>query len=228
MLNTIKTRCLNPDDTLICRLTILFDLLEDIAENIFDYLDDTDTPFIDPDLIPDLKKTGLLEDRDYEEEELQKRIKEIAEEIDKDYKDSKEIIIISVLKGAVFFTVDLVKKMKTDIILEVMQLSSYAGTESTGNIIVKKDLDCNIEGKHVLIVEDIIDTGRTLKFLKEYLASKNPKSLKVAVLMDKAERREVDVNVDYTGFVIPNKFIVGYGFDYDEKGRNIPYVGYLE
>ncbi len=164
----------------------------------------------------------------YEEEELQKRIKEIAEEIDKDYKDSKEIIIISVLKGAVFFTVDLVKKMKTDIILEVMQLSSYAGTESTGNIIVKKDLDCNIEGKDVLIVEDIIDTGRTLKFLKEYVASKNPKSLKVAVLMDKAERREVDVNVDYTGFVIPNKFIVGYGFDYDEKGRNIPYVGYLE
>ena len=164
----------------------------------------------------------------YEEEELQKRIKEISEEIDKDYKDSKEIIIISVLKGAVFFTVDLVKKMKTDIILEVMQLSSYAGTESTGNIIVKKDLDCNIEGKDVLIVEDIIDTGRTLKFLKEYLASKNPKSLKVAVLMDKAERREVDVNVDYTGFVIPNKFIVGYGFDYDEKGRNIPYVGYLE
>ena len=164
----------------------------------------------------------------YEEEELQKRIKESAEEIDKDYKDSKEIIIISVLKGAVFFTVDLVKKMKTDIILEVMQLSSYAGTESTGNIIVKKDLDCNIEGKDVLIVEDIIDTGRTLKFLKEYLASKNPKSLKVAVLMDKAERREVDVNVDYTGFVIPNKFIVGYGFDYDEKGRNIPYVGYLE
>lgn len=164
----------------------------------------------------------------YKEEELQKRIKEIAEEIDKDYKDSKEIIIISVLKGAVFFTVDLVKKMKTDIILEVMQLSSYAGTESTGNIIVKKDLDCNIEGKDVLIVEDIIDTGRTLKFLKEYLASKNPKSLKVAVLMDKAERREVDVNVDYTGFVIPNKFIVGYGFDYDEKGRNIPYVGYLE
>ena len=164
----------------------------------------------------------------YEEEELQKRIKEIAEEIEKDYKDSKEIIIISVLKGAVFFTVDLVKKMKTDIILEVMQLSSYAGTESTGNIIVKKDLDCNIEGKDVLIVEDIIDTGRTLKFLKEYLASKNPKSLKVAVLMDKAERREVDVNVDYTGFVIPNKFIVGYGFDYDEKGRNIPYVGYLE
>ncbi len=164
----------------------------------------------------------------YKEEELQKRIREMAEEIDKDYAGTKEVIVISVLKGAVFFTVDLVKKMKTDIILEVMQLSSYSGTESTGNIIVKKDLDCNIEGKDILIVEDIIDTGRTLKYLKEYLASKNPNTIKVAVLMDKAERREVKVDVDYTGFVIPNKFIVGYGFDYDEKGRNIPYVGYIE
>lgn len=164
----------------------------------------------------------------YEEEELQKRIKEIAEQIDKDYEGTDEIVIISVLKGAIFFTVDLVKKMKTPIILEVMQVSSYNGTESTGNIIVKKDLDNSIEGKHVLIVEDIIDSGRTLKYLKEYLQTKNPKSVKIAVLMDKKERRVVDIDVDYTGFVIPNKFVVGYGFDVDEKGRNIPYVGYLE
>lgn len=164
----------------------------------------------------------------YEEEELQKRIKEVAEQIDKDYEGTDEIVIISVLKGAIFFTVDLVKKMKTPITLEVMQVSSYTGTESTGNIIVKKDLDNSIEGKHVLIVEDIIDSGRTLKYLKEYLQTKNPKSVKIAVLMDKKERRVVDIDVDYTGFVIPNKFIVGYGFDYDEKGRNIPYVGYLE
>lgn len=164
----------------------------------------------------------------YEEEELQKRIKEVAEQIDKDYEGTDEIVIISVLKGAIFFTVDLVKKMKTPITLEVMQVSSYTGTESTGNIIVKKDLDNSIEGKHVLIVEDIIDSGRTLKYLKEYLQTKNPKSVKIAVLMDKKERRIVDIDVDYTGFVIPNKFIVGYGFDYDEKGRNIPYVGYLE
>ena len=164
----------------------------------------------------------------YEEEELQKRIKEIAEQIDKDYEGTDEIVIISVLKGAIFFTVDLVKKMKTPITLEVMQVSSYTGTESTGNIIVKKDLDNSIEGKNVLIVEDIIDSGRTLKYLKEYLQTKNPKSVKIAVLMDKKERRVVDIDVDYTGFVIPNKFIVGYGFDYDEKGRNIPYVGYLE
>lgn len=164
----------------------------------------------------------------YEEEELQKRIKEVAEQIDKDYEGTDEIVIISVLKGAIFFTVDLVKKMKTPITLEVMQVSSYTGTESTGNIIVKKDLDNSIEGKHVLIVEDIIDSGRTLKYLKEYLQTKNPKSVKIAVLMDKKERRIVDIDVDYTGFVIPNKFVVGYGFDVDEKGRNIPYVGYLE
>lgn len=164
----------------------------------------------------------------YEEEELQKRIKEIAEEIDKDYKDSKEIIIISVLKGAVFFTVDLVKKMKTDIILEVMQLSSYAGTESTGNIIVKKDLDCNIEGKDVLIVEDIVDTGRSMSYLLEHLRSKNPRTLKVCALANKAERREIEVPIDYIGFEVPNKYLVGYGFDIDNNYRNIPYVATLE
>lgn len=163
----------------------------------------------------------------YSEEELQKRIQELAEQIDKDYEGKEDIIVISVLKGAIFFTVDLVKKMKTPIILEVMQVSSYSGTESTGNIIVKKDLDYDIEGKDVLVVEDIIDSGRTLKYLKDYLISKNPNSVKIAVLMDKAERREVEVDVDYTGFEIPNKFVVGYGFDVDEKGRNIPYVGYI-
>lgn len=118
--------------------------------------------------------------------------------------------------------------MSTPIVLETMQVSSYSGTESTGDIRVKKDLDSNIEGKDVLIVEDIVDSGYTLKFLKEYLISKNPKSLKIAVLMDKKERRKVDVNIDYVCFEIPNKFVVGYGFDVDEKGRNIPYVGYIE
>lgn len=163
----------------------------------------------------------------YEEEEIQKRIKEVAEEIDKDY-EGKEIVVVSVLKGAIFFTVDLVKKMKTPITLEVMQVSSYSGTESTGNIIVKKDLDNSIEGKDVLIVEDIVDSGRTLKYLKEYLISQNPNSVKIAVFMDKKERRTVDIDIDYTGFVIPNKFVVGYGFDVDEVGRNIPYVGYID
>ena len=163
----------------------------------------------------------------FEEEEIQKRIAEVAKEIDKDYV-GKEVVVVCVLKGAVFFTVDLVKKMKTPIELEMMQVSSYKGSESTGNIIVKKDLDNSIEGKNVLIIEDIIDTGRTLKYLKEYLETKNPNSVKIAVFVDKVERREVDIDVDYTGFVIPNKFVVGYGFDIDEKGRNIPYVGYID
>ena len=163
----------------------------------------------------------------YTEEQIQNRIKEVAKKIDEDYK-GKTVIIISVLKGAIFFTVDLVKKMKTPIILEVMQVSSYQGTQSTGNIIVKKGLDTNIEGKDVLIVEDIIDTGYTLKYLKEYLQSQNPKSLKIAVLADKKERRKADVKADYTCFEIENKYVVGYGFDVDEIGRNIPYIGYLE
>ena len=171
----------------------------------------------------DLDKVKVL----YSEEELQKRIGEVAEQLDKDY-EGKKIIVISVLKGAVFFTVDLVKKMKTPIQLEVMQTSSYEGTESTGNIKIKKDLDQDIEGKDVLIVEDIIDTGHTLKLLKEYLLSKKPNSLKICVLADKKERRAVDIDVDYKCFEIPNKFVIGYGFDYDEEFRNLPYVGYID
>lgn len=161
------------------------------------------------------------------EEEIQEKIAEVAKQIDNDYK-GEEVVVISILKGAIFFTVDLVKKMKTPIQLEVMQVSSYSGTESSGELIVKKDLSCDIEGKNVLVVEDIVDTGTTLSYLKGYLASKNPKTLKIAVLADKKERRKVDVKLDYKCFEIPDKFVVGYGFDVNEKGRNIPYVGYIE
>ena len=164
----------------------------------------------------------------FEESELQKRIGEIAKVIDKDYEGTDEVVVICILKGAVFFTVDLIRKMKTPIVLEMMQVSSYAGTETTGTISIKKDLDESIEGKDVLIVEDIIDTGYTLRALREDLISRNPKSLKIAVLLDKKERRRVEVPVDYVGFEIPDKFVVGCGFDVDERGRNIPYVGYLE
>lgn len=163
----------------------------------------------------------------YTEEQVQARIQEMANEIDKDY-EGKELIVISVLKGAIFFSVDLVKKMKTPVIFDMMQVSSYQGTQSTGNVIIKKGLDEDIAGKDVLIVEDIIDTGYTLQYLKEYLRTLNPKSLKIAVLADKKERREINVDIDYTGFEIENKFIVGYGFDIDQKYRNIPYIGYIE
>ena len=164
----------------------------------------------------------------YSESVLQERIGEIAKAIDNDYQGCKELIIICVLKGAAFFTVDLVKKMKTPIVFEVMQVSSYSGTETTGAITVKKDLDCDIAGKDVLIVEDIIDTGYTLRALRQDLLARNPNSLKIAVLLDKKERRKVEVPVDYVGYEIPNKFVVGYGFDVDEYGRNIPYIGYIE
>ena len=163
----------------------------------------------------------------FEEKEIQEKIKELAKEIDEYYR-GEEVVVISVLKGAIFFTVDLVKKMKTPMIIDMIQVSSYQGTQSTGNVIVKKDLNIDVKDKNVLLVEDIIDTGYTLKYLKDYIKSLNPKDLKVAVLLDKKERREVEVNIDYCGFVIPNKFVVGYGFDVDEIGRNIPYIGYIE
>ena len=160
------------------------------------------------------------------EEEVQAKIAEVAAQIDKDYA-GEDVVVISILKGAVFFTVDLVKKMKTPIELEMVQISSYQGTESTGKINFKKDLDGSIEGRDVLIVEDIIDTGRTLKYLKEYLENKKANSVKICTLLNKPERREVEVNVDYIGFDIPNKFVLGYGLDYEGYYRNLPYIGYI-
>ena len=164
----------------------------------------------------------------FSEEEIQKRITELARLIDKDYENKNDVIVISILNGAMFFTVDLIKKMKTIVTLDTLQTSSYDGTESTNNVIIKKDIDIDINGKDVLIVEDIIDSGRTLKVVKEHLLNKKPKSIKTVVLLDKPERRIVQFDVDYNGFIIPNKFVVGYGFDIDGRGRNIPYIGYLD
>ena len=151
----------------------------------------------------------------------------MGKEIDKDYK-GKEIVVICVLKGAIFFTADLLKHIKTDTTIEFMRISSYSGTESTGTVNLNVGLDMDIKGKDVLIVEDIIDTGCSLKFLQDYLTSKEPNSLKIAVLLDKKERRTVDIDLDYKGFVIPNKFVVGYGFDIDNKYRNLTYIGNMK
>ncbi len=163
----------------------------------------------------------------YTMEEIQKRIKELGEEISNDYK-GEELIVVCILKGAAFFTTDLVKNIDCEMIIDFMRVSSYTGTESSGIITLKQDLEEDIEGKNVLIVEDIIDTGRTLNTLKTELINRKPKSLKVVTLLDKKERRVVDLDADYVGFSIPNKFVVGYGFDIDEKYRNIPYIGYIE
>ena len=161
--------------------------------------------------------------------EINKKLDEMAEILDRDY-EGKAITVLSVLNGAVFFTTDLTSRMKTKMQFAFIKVSSYEGTESTGKIKLKADVDDSlIEGKDVLIVEDIVDTGRTMSYLLEHLKAKNPKSLKLCSLISKPSRREIKVPIDYLGFEIPNKFIIGYGFD-DEEGyrRNLPYIGYKE
>lgn len=161
------------------------------------------------------------------QEEIQNRLYQLAEQLDKEY-EGKEITVLCVMRGGVFFTVDLTLKMKTKIKYEFLTIASYEGTESTGEIRLIQDLRESIKGKDVLILEDIVDTGRSMSYLLEYLRSKEPNSLKLCVLANKAERREVEVPIDYIGFEVPNKFLVGYGFDIDNAYRNIPYIGYVE
>ena len=160
-------------------------------------------------------------------EKLEKRIEELAEQISKDY-EGKTIEFIVVLKGAAIFAIELAMKVKANVRFEFIEISSYKGTKSTGVLKVNKDITSDIEGKDVLIVEDIIDTGRTLSYLRDYLLSKNPKSLKICTLIDKPSTRVFEVPVDYIGFEIEDKFIVGHGFDIDQDYRNIPYIGYVE
>ena len=161
------------------------------------------------------------------EREIQNRIKEIAKQIEKDY-ENEEIVLICTLKGAVFFTTELAKNISLSTIMDFVKVSSYSGTESSGKINFTLDVSTYITNKNVIILEDIIDTGRTLSFLKSYLLKKSPKSVKICTLLDKKERRVVDLSPDYTCFEIPDKFVIGYGLDYDEKYRNLPYIGYVE
>ena len=161
------------------------------------------------------------------EARLEKRIVEMAKEIEKDYK-GKDIIFVGVLKGSVQFMVELSKKIKNSIEFEYLEVSSYEGTESTGTIKMNKGINESVEGKDVIIIEDIIDTGRTLSFLKEYLLKQNPNSLKIATLLSKPSRRIIDIGVDYIGFRIEDKFVVGFGLDYNQHYRNLPYIGYIE
>jgi len=162
------------------------------------------------------------------EETVDNKIKEIAEKISKDY-EGKTIHLICVLRGGTFFMCELSKRITVPVTLDFMSVSSYgSGTSSSGVIKIIKDLDESIEGKDVLVVEDIIDSGRTLSHLLELLKSRNPKSVKLCTLLDKPDRRVVDVNVDYTCFAIPDEFVVGYGLDYDQLYRNLPYIGIVK
>ena len=162
------------------------------------------------------------------EEEIAAKVKEIAEQINKDYAE-KEIICVCILKGAVIFFGNLVKNLNMPLSFDFMVVSSYeSGTVSSGQLKIKKDLEQDISGKHVLIIEDILDTGNTLKKLKEELTLRNPASIKLCSLLDKPSRRTADIECDYTGFEIPDEFVVGYGLDFDEKYRHLPYIGVLK
>jgi len=159
------------------------------------------------------------------EEELTARIKEVAEQINKDYA-GKEIHLICILKGGVYFMTELSKYITVPVTLDFMKISSYgSGTKSSGIVKIDMDLSEPIEGEDVLVTEDIVDSGRTLSYLMEVLETRKPKSLKLCTMLDKPERRVVDVKVDYTCFNIPDKFIVGYGLDYDQNYRNLPFIG---
>ena len=162
------------------------------------------------------------------EAEVDKKIQELGEQISKDY-EGKNIHMICVLKGGVFFTCELAKRISVPVSLDVMSVSSYGnGTTSSGAVCIVKDLDEPLEGKDVLIVEDIIDSGNTLHYLVEILYKRKPNSIKICTLLDKPERRTADVKVDYSGFNIPDEFVVGYGLDYAQKYRNLPFIGVVE
>ena len=157
------------------------------------------------------------------ESNLDKRIEDLAKEIMRDYKD-EDLVFVGVLKGAAVFMIELAKKIKNSVEFEFIQVESYQGTESTGKIKLKQDLIDKIEGRNIIIIEDIVDTGRTLEYLREYIKKHNPKSVKVCTLLSKPSRRIVELNIDYIGFSIPDEFVIGFGMDYDQKYRNLPYI----
>ena len=158
-------------------------------------------------------------------EKVEARIVELAKEIEKDYA-GKNLVCVGLLKGSVMFMSDLIKSVNLDLRIDFMKVSSYgSGTDSTGVVKILKDVDLDLAGKDVLIVEDIIDTGLTIVNVKDFLSKKNPNSIKVCTLLDKPSRRKVQVEGEYVGFEIPDEFVVGYGLDLDEKYRNIPFVG---
>ena len=162
------------------------------------------------------------------EQDADARIAELGKQISEDYA-GKQVHLICILKGSVFFTCELAKRITVPVSLDFMSVSSYGdGTQSSGIVKIAKDLDETLEGKDVIVIEDIIDSGRTLSYLLDVLAKRNPSSLKLCTLLDKPERRVTDVKVDYVGFEIPDEFVVGYGLDYAQKYRNLPYVGVVE
>lgn len=163
------------------------------------------------------------------EAEIEQRIRSLAAEIERDYPEGDDIHLVAVLKGGFMFMADLVRAMSDRVSMDFMAVSSYGkGTTSSGQVRVLKDLDSNVEGRNLIVVEDIVDTGLTLHYLQDVLKARAPKSMRTACLLSKPSRRKVDVQVDYIGFTIEDHFVVGYGLDYAEKYRNLPYIAILE
>ena len=170
----------------------------------------------------------ILEKVLFSKEQLAKRIKELAAQLDKDYA-GKTPLMVAILKGSVMFFTDLIREMTLPLEIDFMSISSYgSGVKSSGEVKMIKDLDNKIEGKDVIIVEDIVDSGYTMKYLTHLLEARNPSSIKICALLDKPSRRETDVAVDYKGFEVSNEFVVGYGLDYAARYRNIPFIGILK
>ena len=163
----------------------------------------------------------------YSNEEVKARIKEVAEEISRDYA-GEDIMLVGVLTGSLYFLTELSQNITLPQEIDTMKTSSYVGTESTGRILVTKDVDRPIRGRNVIVVEDIVDTGQTLHMVCAMLKKEGPKSLRVASLLDKPSRRVVDFKADYVGFEIPDKFVVGWGLDYNQKYRELPYIGFIK
>lgn len=162
------------------------------------------------------------------QDELSKKVCELGAKITEDYKD-KNLLMVSVLKGSVVFMADLMRAVKTNCQIDFMSVSSYGNSQQTSGVVkIVKDLDINLAGLDLLIVEDILDSGMTLSYIKNMLLERNPNSIKICTLLDKPERRKADVIADYKGFQVPDEFVVGYGLDYAEKYRNLPYIGVLK
>lgn len=162
------------------------------------------------------------------EEKIKERVKELAQQIDEDFK-GEEVLLIGLLRGSVVFLSDLAREMKTEATMDFMVVSSYGNKmESSRDVKIKKDLEEDVSERNVVIVEDIIDTGNTLKKVQQILQTREPKKVKICTLLDKPDRREVDINVDYVGFQIPDEFVVGYGIDYAQKHRTLPFVGIVK
>ncbi len=162
------------------------------------------------------------------QEQIQARVVELARAIDRDYEGRGRLMCIGVLKGSVFFMVDLLKQVTVPVAVDFFQTSSYGGSTSPGEVRIRKDIDLSIRGTDVLLIEDIVDTGYTLRTILDLLRFRGARSVKLCALLDKAAAREVEVPIDYCGFTIDNVFVVGYGLDYDENYRNLPFIGVIE